>query len=56
MVWTELFKEETEVCIPPLALEFMEADAINGINGQKTRDSGQRGKLLYRQSLDLAYA
>ena len=52
----ELFKQENEVCVPPLALEFMEADAMNGVNGQKGRDSGQRGKLLYRQSLDLAYA
>ena len=56
MVWTELFKQETEVCIPPQALAFMEADAMNGVNFQKALGSGQRGKLLYRQSLDLAYA
>lgn len=48
MVWTELSKQETELCIPPLALEFMEADAMNGVNGQKARGSGQREKLLYR--------
>ena len=56
MVWIELFKQETEFYVPPLALEFMEVDAMNGVNGQKARDSGQRGKLLYRQSLVLAYA
>ena len=56
IVWAELFKQETEVCIRPLALEFMEVDALNGVNGQEARDSGQRGKLLYPQSLDLAYA